>query len=430
MRWVSVLVALFFVVGSRVALAQPADKQLKDVQKQLDQQQQVIQELQQKLNSLEDKAQTIKGLENDFDDFRYQYLKSIREKVNVHLYGSLEFENFENTDSVFDARNIELEVGASASQRFHLFTEIEFERTAMTSKDERQGEVEVEQAWFQYDINRYINLRSGVISVPFGRFNLEHYDTLQDLTDRPLMARRVIPVTWAEAGAGFLGSAYLGGLSSGKWLQEFSISYELYAVNGLTDRFSDTSSRDAGGAFGKDNNNNKAVVGRLQISPIPALELGLSGYLGKYDREGNKIQGYDIDGKLVCGPAELVMEFANFDLDEGLNDESLAITQNLQGGYIEGRYHFWFAFLNETFMGRGLEDPTFTAVARAGYAEIEDDGDADEGDNREERLTLGLNYRPVEAFVFKLEYQFNNTDNEPLERGDDDGFIASISIAL
>jgi hypothetical protein len=410
------------VVGSDITLTQAASEQLNELRKELEQQQERIQQIEQKLKLLEDEQ----GVAQE------QYLGllgELRDRVTLDVYATLEFENFEQHDSVFDARNIELLLDIRASQRFRLFGEIEFERVAKTSAGDRQGEVEVEQGWIEYGINRYINPRFGVILVPFGRFNLEHFDTYQDLTDRPIMARRVIPITWAEAGAGFVGSIYLGDLFSSAWLQDFELSYELYAVNGLTNQISDTSSRDARGAFGSDNNNNKALVGRMQISPVPQLQLGLSGYRGKYDRN-NDIQGYDVDAKIVLGPLELVGEFAEFYLDDGLNDEGEAISENLRGGYVEGRLHFWPAFLNKTFLGRGLDSPTFTVVMRAGYAEIEDDGDADKRDNREERLTFGLNYRPIESLVFKVEYQNNDTDNEPLERGDNDGFIASVSAAF
>ncbi len=423
MRRIFILLMLILALGSETALAQLPEEQLKDVRKELDRQQETIQELQQK----------VEVLEEDQTGTQEQYMGLLGElgkRTKLNLYGTLEFENFEHTDSVFDARNIELLLDVRAHQRFRIFSEIEFERTAETSGGDRQGEVEVEQGWIEYGVNRYINPRFGVILVPFGRYNLEHFDTYQDLTDRPIMARRVIPTTWAEAGAGFRGSIYLGDMSSSSWLQNFELSYELYAVNGLTEHISDTSPRDARGAFGKDNNNNKALVGRLQISPCSVLKVGLSGYTGKYDKAGNDMQGYDIDAKIVYDPFELLGEFADFELDEGLNDDGLSITENLQGGYVEGRFHFWPGFLNQTFLGRGLENPTFTAIARVGYAEIEDDGDTDTDDNREERFTIGLNYRPIESFVCKLEYQFNETDNEPLERGDNDGFIASVSAAF
>jgi hypothetical protein len=57
--------------------------------------------------------------------------------------------------------------------------------------------------------------------------------------------------------------------------------------------------------------------------------------------------------------------------------------------------------------------------------------DVDGGkNNEEERWTVGMNYRPVEAYVFKFEYQFNSTENERIERGDNDGFLFSVTGAF
>ena len=63
-------------------------------------------------------------------------------------------------------------------------------------------------------------------------------------------------------------------------------------------------------------------------------------------------------------------------------------------------------------------------------AHIDSDGSLSEGANEEQRWTIGLNYRPVETFVFKFEYQFNDTENEALERGDRDGFLFSTTAAF
>jgi hypothetical protein len=58
---------------------------------------------------------------------------------------------------------------------------------------------------------------------------------------------------------------------------------------------------------------------------------------------------------------------------------------------------------------------------------IDVDGDKD---NEEERWTVGMNYRPVETYVFKFEYQLNDTKNERIVRGDNDGFLFSVSGAF
>ena len=353
------------------------------------------------------------------------------DRISITLYGTMKYKDFEDNVSKFDAKNIELFVRGNLTKRLHAMAEIEFEGVATTEAGSRQGAVEVEQGWLQYDISDYFKIRTGVILVPFGNFNLVHFDPIQDLTDRPIMMRRIIPTTWADAGFGFLGNIPLGD-------DDFNIDYQVYITQGLKDITSDTSLRGARSNFRSDNNNDKAIAGRVGISPTLDHEIGISGYFGEYDSTGRDIAGFNIDGTLTFGDLEIIGEYAYFDLQIDDTTSTSAPPSNLSGYYVQANYHFWPGFLNDTFLGKGFSDPTFTAVVRWGEANIDDDFDnasfAD-GDNNEQRLTIGLNYRPVEAFVVKAEYQFNNFTNTDsadtkLENGDNNGFLASVSAAF
>ena len=101
---------------------------------------------------------------------------------------------------------------------------------------------------------------------------------------------------------------------------------------------------------------------------------------------------------------------------------------SLRGGYIEGRYRFWFDWLNDTWLGRRFDDPKFTALIRYEQAAIPDEVPAKL--NRESRLSLGLNYRPVTTVAFKVEYQFNRTQYEPLVHGNNNGVVLSVTGAF
>ncbi|MCP4268778.1 MAG: hypothetical protein GY777_24895, partial [Candidatus Brocadiaceae bacterium] len=125
-------------------------------------------------------------------------------------------------------------------------------------------------------------------------------------------------------------------------------------------------------------------------------------------------------------------EYAFFDLEHGgvESDGATLAPEDLSGIYVQTNYHFWFNFLNNTFLGRRFESPTFTSSLRYDKVRIDDDGDIGTGANKEERWTIGLNYRPVETWVFKMDYQINSSRNEVLERGDNDGVTFSISAAF
>ncbi|MCB9799196.1 MAG: hypothetical protein H6757_00375 [Candidatus Omnitrophica bacterium] len=350
-------------------------------------------------------------------------------KVSVGGYADIELENFQNNNSTFDQHRFVLNIGAEVGERLRFYSEYEIEHGGPNAAG-GDGEAKVEQAWMDFLINDAVNLRAGALLVPFGRYNLYHDSDLQDLTDRPLVARDVIPTTWTESGAGFYGefNPAIGNF------EDLEVAYQFYFINGLSTGFSDTGLGGARGSLESDNNNNKALVGRLVFSPALGQELGISGYAGEASSEGDDIYGIGVDFLSAWGPWEFLGEWAYFSTEEsdaGVLGGTGEIPDFFQGAYLQANYHFWFDFLNDTFLGSTFENPTFTLVGRFDWARIGDDFDvATTKDNEEWRWTLGINYRPVESWVLKLEYENNFSRRETLERGNDEGFIASIAMGF
>lgn len=344
--------------------------------------------------------------------------------VSLGGYADIEYRDLNNSESTFRQHRWIINVGAQVTDRIRFNSEYEIEYGGPDSAG-GDGEAKVEQAYIDYLINDQINLRAGAVLIPFGRYNLYHDSDLQDLTDRPLVARDIVPTTWTEAGYGFFGGfePVIGSY------EDLVLNYEVYAVNGLDAGFSDTGLGGARNSLKTDNNDAKSLVGRLTISPFLGHEIGLSGYWGEYNGAGDAITGGALDTLNNFGPVELITEYAYFDVEESPTVTSDA-ANSFQGAYVQLNYHFWPRFLNDTFLGRGFQDPTLTLVSRYGWAKIHDDIDAGSGGNEEKRYTMGLNYRPTDSFVVKLEYQFNDTDNETLEAGNGDGFITSVALGF
>ena len=363
--------------------------------------------------------------------------------VSVGGYADIEYENFENSNSTFDQTRFILNIGAQPHERLLFYSEYEIEHGGPHASD--VGEAKVEQAWASYLINDWINARGGIVLVPFGKFNFLHDSDIQDLTERPLVSRRLGAATWMEAGFGLFGETQVGEALKFGPLQDSYLNYEGYIINGLDEDISDTGLRSAKGAIEADENNNKALVGRLGLGVNRNLEFGVSAYQGKFGRAGSATRngnddllGIGADVNFKRGPFEVVGDFAYWDFENGAlvdhdNDNATAAvsaSKDMRGFYLEPRYHFWPKFLNNTFLGRGFADPKFTLVGRYDWVDIADDGDAGSGSNKEKRYTLGINYRPIESWVFKLEYQLNSSSNEVLERGDKDGIMASMAIGF
>lgn len=301
-----------------------------------------------------------------------------------------------------------------------------------------EGEIKIEFATVDYLVAEPFNLRAGLLLMPVGKFNLLHDSPLNDLTDRPLVSRLIIPSTWTEAGAGFYGTLYPGRVSK--------LDYEFYVFNGFAFRATDTAAvavgdglRNLRGFQKNDNNNNKGVVGRVAFSPLLGIEVAGSAAHSAYDRNAEKYATlWAIDWTLQKGPFEVIGESAWARIDAS-GAGGLAPT-GMRGYYLQGNYHFLPDFLKKWAPRHFTDASTFTAVVRWDSVDTDTDNrtlTATAGNTRElQRLTLGLNFRPVEDFVFKVDYQFNtqlNTNNASTSvtgesvRIDGNGFLFSVA---
>lgn len=344
--------------------------------------------------------------------------------VSLGGYFDMEYLDRENEDATFRQHRWIINIGAQLADRIRFNSEYEIEYGGPNAAA-GDGEAKVEQAYGDYLINDMINLRAGAILSPFGRYNLYHDSDLQDLTDRPILARDIIPTTWTEAGYGFFGE-FNPAIGS---YEDLMVNYEIYAVNGLDSGFSDTGMSGARSSLKTDNNDDKAFVGRVAISPFLGHEVAVNGYSGAYNGNGDDLTGIGFDTLNTFGPLELITEYAYFGVEENPTATS-DVANFFQGAYAQLNYHFWPGFLDNTFLGRGFNRPTFTFVNRYDWALIHDDIDAGSGNNEENRYTIGLNYRPLDSFVVKFEYQFNDTKNEALEAGKNNGFVSSVAMGF
>jgi len=87
-------------------------------------------------------------------------------------------------------------------------SEIEFEHagSGFDDDDKLHGTAEVEQLWVDFKISPYFNVRSpGIDLVPVGYINQHHEPTLFYSVNRPELANRLVPTTWAVPSASVYG---------------------------------------------------------------------------------------------------------------------------------------------------------------------------------------------------------------------------------
>lgn len=333
------------------------------------------------------------------------------------MYNNLSRGNLDNPSrNSFGQQRLVPFIYADITDHVKFATEIEIERGGPNAPlngnvngiGSFDGSMQIEFAQLDYLIKEWINLRAGILLMPVGKFNLLHDSPLNDLVDRPMVSRIVIPSTWFEAGAGIYGTLYPTSLSK--------LDYELYVVNGMTSIApgkapDDLGVRSSRGSVSRDRDDSKAIVGRVAFSPRLGIEVAGSGYHGQY-QPANGVTGagyidtFAVDWTLQRGPFEVIGESAWTRISNNGTGPA-----GMQGYYIQGNYHFMPQFLKNWAPSHFTDASTFTAVVR--WERVDTDTDnrtlaLAQGNRRElERLTLGINFRPIEDTVFKFDWQFN-----------------------
>lgn len=134
------------------------------------------------------------------------------------------------------------------------------------------GGVVIERAWSEYSFADELNLRGGYFFTPYGIWNVDHgTPTLLSLLLPDAQVTEVIPQQ--QVGVMAHGRTLLG---------DYMLGYHAYVGNGRTPGLFDLS-------------HDKAVGGRLTLSPVTfggELELGFSGYWGKYLEQNKRIDNF------------------------------------------------------------------------------------------------------------------------------------------
>ena len=165
-----------------------------------------------------------------------------------------------------DVHRMVLMVGYKFNNRIQFITEIEIEHVK---------EVFVEQAFLNYRVNQWLNLRGGLMLIPMGIVNEYHEPPTFNGVERPAVDYYIVPTTWREIGIGIAGR-----------ISKATLQYQLYIVNGFL-------GYDGNGKLNATNGLRKGrqkgakaisatpnITGKLEYYGVPGLNIGVSGYFG------------------------------------------------------------------------------------------------------------------------------------------------------
>jgi len=351
----------------------------------------IIKEQQRELEELKEDKSKSQGTESSKWD-----------KLHIGGYGELHYNNFDrNTkDDQIDFHRFILYVGYDFNEDVRFFSELELEHALAedTATGDGPGELELEQAWIEFDLGERHAARAGLDLIPVGILNITHEPPTFYGVERNRVESAIIPTTWWAGGAKLIGRP-----------GETGFSYELFVHEGIEvaadPAFSIRSGRQK---TAKANANELAATGQVKYTGMPGLELASSvQYQSDVTQDRNdgleEAWLYSAHAIYSSGPFGLRALYAQWDFNGSIAENN--DREDQFGWYVEPSFKV---------------HPKVGVFAR--YAELEETEDA-----TEENTTVGVNYWPVDQVVLKADYQQREFDTGA---PDDDSFNLGVGYAF
>ncbi|PLX50895.1 MAG: hypothetical protein C0613_02355 [Desulfobulbaceae bacterium] len=296
-------------------------------------------------------------------------------------------------------------VGYDFADWLKFTSEIEIEHAMVSSGD--GGELELEQAYLDFLLSDYANIRVGRTLVPVGYLNQHHEPTTFNGVERPNFYKYVVPTTWWSDGIGLFGA--LG-----------DITYQLAYLGGMDGSGVSSSGIRGGRLKERPSLNDPAYALRLDYTPFASrdltLRLGTSLYYSGLDN-GNKGNDPGVEADLAIYEADFSFSYGDLDLVGAMaweridGAESLAagVAEEIFGYYLEAGYHVmpsaWqtgkLANADAVFFVRYDEYDTQANMPTGQLADAAQD---------RRDLTLGVSFWPTTNVVVKADYQILRSD--------------------
>ncbi|HUQ76085.1 MAG TPA: porin [Burkholderiales bacterium] len=120
-------------------------------------------------------------------------------------YGEFNYNRFRDSErtSKADLRRFVIGFGHRFNDRLTFNSELELEHAIASAED--HGEIEMEQAYLNYQFSDALNVKGGLFLIPLGILNLTHEPPTYYGVERNEVETRIIPTTWRELGFGVHG---------------------------------------------------------------------------------------------------------------------------------------------------------------------------------------------------------------------------------
>jgi hypothetical protein len=313
-----------------------ADTQTDELRNIIEQQKKTLEQLEKRLE------QTEKRVEMTADAAEMASNANSAKATTIGGYGELHYNNIENNQTGSKKKEIDfhrfvLFFGHQFTGKTRFFSEVELEHSL--AGEGKKGEVELEQAYIEHDINDTLTAKGGLFLMPVGIINETHEPTTFYGVERNPIEKDILPATWWEGGAA-LNVKMAPGLAL-----DVAITSGLNTPLTGSNAFKPRSGRQK---VSEANANDLAYTGRIKYTAVPGLELAASLQYQSDLAQG--AVGFDTaSATLFSAHAIYTVEqfsvkalYAQWDIDGA---EAKALGRDKQKGfYIEPAYR-----LNEDF---------------------------------------------------------------------------------
>ena len=304
--------------------------------------------------------------------------QSVEERTHIGGYGEIHYNNLDSFNRI-DFHRFVLFFGHKFSDRIRFNSEIEYEHSLIG--EGKPGEVELEQAYVDFDLTDNHTARGGLFLVPVGILNDTHEPPTFYGVERNPVETDIIPSTWWEGGAAVYGNPAPG------WRYDLAFTSGLNVPTSGSNAYSIRSGRQK---VANATANDGAYTARLKWDGIPGLELGTTLHYQQDVTQGAVAEGV----KALLSEAHVVYSRKSFAL------RVLYAQWNLDGAAAEAlgrdKQRGWYV------------EPSYKFTSKLGVFARLNRWDTQAGDALDSKRTqtdIGVNYWPHEQVVIKFDVQ-------------------------
>ncbi len=362
------------LIGLFASNAAFANQETDELRKVIADQQKVLESLERRLNETDQK------LNATADQIDVNAEGGLFSNTTIGGYGELHYNNYEDKDAKVDFHRFVLFFGHEFSDSVRFFSEFELEHSI--AGDGKAGEVELEQAYVEVDINEGLSSKVGLFLIPVGIINETHEPPTFYGVERNGVEKNIIPATWWEAGVAF------------NYKPAGGVSIDGAVTSGLNvgDDFKIRGGRQK---VAKATAENLAYTGRVKYTAIAGLELAATlQYQTDITQGGDNFEAPIDSAEATLLEAHAIYQvndftvralYARWDID---GEEAKALGRDEQTGwYVEPSYK-----INEK------------VGVFARYSEY-DNNAGNSASTAVESTSVGVNYYIHENVVIKADYE-------------------------